>query len=168
MNQQIEDYVKQARISGNNDEQIKQQLLAAGWAEELIFKSLNSVSSSQAGIVSNPVSSIPVQGSDSKTKRNKANKFAWIGFLSFVIFQVLVVFGNSPDFPNLQRLTPIFTLLSLVGVALLIYATVLELKAKNRSLVWLLIILILNIIGVAIIFMLSDESTAPAGVPVRN
>lgn len=75
MDQQLVDYVKQARSSGMTDEQIKQSLIAAGWDKNVIdglFPQTNDM----------PLTTIT--GGEDQTAFIK--KWSWSGFLLYWIY----------------------------------------------------------------------------------
>lgn len=94
----------------------------------------------------------------------KGNILTWTGFLLSAFFKFLGYFSSDKigAMPSIKPLIPLFNILVLVGIVLMIWGAVLALKSKNRTLWWLLLIPILNIIGLIIIFALRDKSSAEA------
>ena len=106
----------------------------------------------------------------------KGNRLAWIGFILAIIFTIPEFWlmgqanGVTGLAPSLLLLFAFSSLARVVCVAIIIWGAVLALKAKNRSMWWLLLVApgLFGgglIILVAILFMLKDKSTTPAPAP---
>ena len=108
----------------------------------------------------------------------KGNRLAWTGFILAIVFAVLEYLGDSSQgnaafVPSLQPFVGVFALAHLACIALIIWGTVLALRAKNRSLWWLLLVVPAlaggGIIFVAILFMLKNKPvTVPSNPPASN
>lgn len=115
----------------------------------------------------------------------KGNRLAWTGYCLAIASEILQWLGsatyngasNSIFVPSLAPFIGLFIFINLVGIALLLWGSVLALKAKNRSFWWLLLFLLAlvgtGVIFIAIIFMLKDKSvvaapTSPAPSPVND
>ncbi len=101
-------------------------------------------------------------------KYKKGNRLFWIGFLSGILFNVLPLFSTPDTYPGLAPFVPLFTILSLVSAAVVIYGCVLVLQSKNRHWAWALSILVINIFGVILVYMLKDESVQPNLPPTQT
>lgn len=95
MNQQLEDYIQQARTAGMSEEQIKSELLRSGWAEDMVNQSLGApaVGSTQA-------STATLSGPLSLLKQSlvifKKRFGLWLGltFLPLILGLVVVLSGG--------------------------------------------------------------------------
>ena len=101
----------------------------------------------------------------------KGNRLVWTGFLLGIAFGISAYLGtpsgnNAFFVPSLQSLVPIFIMGRIVCIALIVWGCVLALKAKNRSLWWMLLIVpalggLGGMIFVVILFALKDKSVIP-------
>lgn len=114
MNQELQNYINQARASGVSDEQITQTLLSSGWSQQDIETAL--------GIGSIPVSISSTVTTDQNTF---INKWSWGGFLLYVVY-----FLGSRNYKR--------AFLYFLGSAVPIWDIYLWIKSglRGRKLVW--------------------------------
>jgi hypothetical protein len=98
MNQQILDYIKQAREYGMDDASIKQQLLDSGWPESEILNTINGQSGGFTSIMSENVGVIEPRKLNIKKMITKGilGIFAGLG-LGFVLGAIISTMLQLPD-----------------------------------------------------------------------
>lgn len=135
MDEKLLSYIKQSQDQGKSPEEIKKELLAAGWTENLVNAGLKQVSSSQKTVI--PNSSIPSKPSPARQETTKikivALWFVLVGLagillaLGLLAGGILVLSQSSPDSPYLILQLIYF----FVGASVFTFSALLLLKISS-------------------------------------
>ncbi|MFH1129159.1 MAG: hypothetical protein V1686_00265 [Patescibacteria group bacterium] len=91
MNQELQDYIKKARVAGMNDGQIKQELLKVGWQEQDINQEFSGVSASLPAPISNSIPQETIEREDfSKYVKPEKNNKSKI-LISIIVLALIAV-----------------------------------------------------------------------------